>query len=72
MTAVISLIGALAALVTAIGALVGQWRGHQVVNGEVKPQVKATAQAVTRLADDAASTPAVAAEVKQIVNGAAR
>jgi hypothetical protein len=65
----VSLVGAAAALVTAVAGLVSALRGHQVVNNEIRPNAQANTSAVLRLAEDA-STEAKA-DVKRIVNGAA-
>lgn len=64
-----ALIGALAALVTAIAGVITAWRGHQVVNTQVKPQAQANTDAVLRLAADSGATTEAA--VKKIINGAA-
>ena len=66
----LALVSALTGLVTAVGALIAAIRGRKVVSGTVQPQVTANSQAINHLAGQTA-TPAVAAEVKQIVNGGA-
>ena len=65
----ISLITAIAALLGAVGGVLSAWRGHNVVNKEVKPQTQANTDAVLRLAEDAPAPTAAA--VKTIINGAA-
>jgi hypothetical protein len=69
MTAWVTLIGAAAALVTAIAGLVSALRGHQVVNKEIRPTTQANTTAVLRLAEDSAAQ--TEADVKTIINGAA-
>lgn len=66
----ISLVGALAALVTAITGLVSAMRSHAAINSQVKPQLKANAQAIVKVADET-TPPATATEVRQIINGGA-
>jgi hypothetical protein len=69
MTAWVTLIGAAAALVTAIAGLISALRGHQIVNKEIRPTTQATTTAVLRLAEDAPAK--TEADVKTIINGAA-
>ena len=69
-TLIIVITGNLTNLVVAVTGLVVALRGHQVVNTEVKPQVRANAQAVVKLSDELAPS-ALATEVKTIVNGGA-
>lgn len=67
--ALVSLLTAAAGLATAIAGVISSWRGHLVVNKEVKPQAQANTDAVLRLAQDA--TTGTEAAVRKIINGAA-